>query len=181
MSRQPRSFQALNLAIITVSDKHTPATDSSGDLLAGLAQHEGHTVTERLVLPHNRYQLRADISRLIASAHIQVVIVNGGTGFSDHNVTIDAIKPLLDKEMIGFGEQFRHLSFLDIGSSSLQSQACAGLANGTLLCAIPGSEGACELAWQALIAPQIDARVGPCNTVAHLKNTDQSTCSGGRV
>lgn len=181
MSREPRSFQPINLAIITVSDKHTPATDSSGDLLAGLAQHEGHYVSERLVLPHNRYLLRADISRLIASTQVQVVIVNGGTGFADHNVTIDAIKPLLDKEMLGFGEQFRHLSFLDIGSSSLQSQACAGLANGTLICAIPGSEGACELAWQALIAPQIDARVGPCNSVAHLKNSQQTACSGERT
>ena len=170
-------FFPLNIAILTLSDRRSSSEDSSGDLIVKLAQDDGHTVRARALLKHNRYDIRACVSSWIASQDIQVIIINGGTGFSPGNCTPAAICPLLDQEVEGFGEQFRQLSFADIGSSSLQSRALAGLANGTLIVALPGSPGACRLAWQSLIAPQIDSRTGPCNFVAHLKNSPVTVCT----
>lgn len=169
-------FFPLQLAVLTLSDSRTQADDSSGDCLQQLAEMAGHRVCERALLPHNRYQIRALVSEWIASDHIQVIILNGGTGFSAGNCTPEAIRPLFDTEVEGFGELFRQLSFADIGSSSLQSRALAGIANGTLIFAIPGSGGACRQAWEHLIAPQLDSRTGPCNFVAHIKNSPQPAC-----
>lgn len=172
-----REFYPLTLALLTLSDTRTAADDSSGNLLAGLITSAGHQLITRNLLPHNRYQIRAVLSRWIASDDIQVVLINGGTGFSQGNCTVEAITPLFDQTVEGFGEQFRQLSFADIGSSSMQSRAIAGLANGTLIFAMPGSGGACQQAWHALIAPQLDSRTGPCNFVAHIKNSPQKSCT----
>ncbi|QQD23913.1 molybdenum cofactor biosynthesis protein B [Venatoribacter cucullus] len=174
--RQPAEFFPLNLAILTLSDSRTAATDSSGDALQQLAESAGHRVCERALLSHNRYAIRALVSQWIASERVQVVVLNGGTGFAAGNCTPEAIRPLFDTEVEGFGELFRQLSYADIGSSSLQSRALAGMANGTLLFAIPGSGGACRQAWEQLIAPQLDSRTGPCNFVAHIKNSPQPSC-----
>jgi len=171
-----KEFFRLNIAILTLSDHRTPAEDSSGNLLLALAQESGHTIRARALLKHNRYDIRACISDWIASQDIQVIIINGGTGFSEGNCTPEAIRPLFDAEVEGFGEQFRQLSFTDIGSSSMQSRALAGIANKTLIFAVPGSGGACRQAWEALIAPQLDSRTGPCNFVAHVKNSPVNTC-----
>lgn len=175
MSKE-KVFYPLTLAIMTVSDSRNKETDSSGDLLSEWAISAGHQVHERSVVPNNRYLIRAQLSQWIASETIQVVLINGGTGFAANNCTIEAINPLFDKEVPGFGEQFRALSFEDIGTSAMQSGASAGLANKTLIFAMPGSGGACKLAWQHLIESQIDSRVGPCNFVAHIKNSPQTAC-----
>jgi len=169
-------FYPLQLAVLTVSDSRTPETDSSGNLLCQLLQSAGHQLAARALLPNNKYQLRASLSQWIASDQIQVVLLNGGTGFAAGNCAVEAVTPLLDKPVPGFGELFRQLSFNELGSAALQSGALAGLANGTLIFAMPGSAAACTLAMQQLILPQLDGRTGPCNFVAHIKNTPTPSC-----
>ncbi len=163
-----KPFKPLNIAVVTFSDKRTRADDSTGDLLQKLMENDGHKVVEREVLSHDKYQIRALVSQWIAREDIQVVVTNGGTGFALDNVTQDALMPLLDSHIDGFGELFRQLSFADIGTSSVQSRAFAGLANRTLVAAVPGSGGAAQLAWDSLLGPQLDSRQGPCNFVGHL-------------
>lgn len=177
MSTKNRPFYPLKVAILTVSDRHTEATDSSGELLQNLILEAGHELLSRQISPSNRYAIRSVLSQWIASKEIQVVLINGGTGFAANNCTPEAISPLFDSEIEGFGEQFRALSFADIGTSAMQSRALAGLANGTLIFAMPGSSNACRLAWEQLICSQIDSRTGPCNFVAHIKNSPQGSCA----
>lgn len=167
-----KQFVPLSVALLTISDSRTASADSTGDWLAKALASEGHSLLSRTLCANNKYQIRAQVSEWIASKQIQVVLVNGGTGFAAGNCTVTALQPLFDQVVAGFGEQFRHLSFLDIGSSSMQSRAIAGLANGTLIFAMPGSGGAARLAWEKLIQPQLDARQGPCNFVAHLKQME---------
>ncbi|MEW5681957.1 MAG: molybdenum cofactor synthesis domain-containing protein [Pseudomonadota bacterium] len=162
-------FYPLNIAVLTVSDSRNTNYDSSGDLLCQLLQSADHQLVARSLLPNNKYQLRAALSQWIASDNIQVVLINGGTGFHHTNCTVEALTPLLDTPVPGFGELFRQLSFNQLGSAAMQSGALAGLANGTLLFAMPGSGGACTLAMQQLILPQLDSKTGPCNFVAHVK------------
>lgn len=169
-------FYPLNIAVLTVSDSRTSNTDSSGESLCQLLQTAGHQLAERALLPNNKYQIRAVLSQWIASDTIQVVLINGGTGYAMGNCTVEAITPLLDTSVPGFGELFRQLSFNELGSAALQSGALAGLANGTLLFAMPGSGGACTLAMQQLILPQLDGHTGPCNFVAHVKNSPSQSC-----
>jgi molybdopterin adenylyltransferase len=169
-------FQPLNIAVITVSDSRTSSNDSSGDLLCELLQSGGHYLAGRALVSNNKYQLRAVLSQWIASDTVQVVLLNGGTGYAAGNCTVDAVMPLLDTPVPGFGELFRQLSFTQLGSAALQSGALAGLANRTLLFAMPGSGGACTLAMRQLILPQLDGHTGPCNFVAHLKNSPTSSC-----
>ncbi len=156
-------FIPLRLCLLTVSDTRTLANDSSGDYLAQALGAEGHALHERLVLPDDRYQLRAVVSRWIADAAVDGVLVTGGTGFTGRDSTPEALAPLLDKEMPGFGELFRAISFEEIGTSSLQSRAFAGLANGTFVFCLPGSTSACRTAWEKIIRAQLDARTKPCN------------------
>jgi molybdopterin adenylyltransferase len=158
--------QPIRIALVTLSDTRTLATDTSGNWLAQAIVDAGHRVVERTLLSDDRYQLRAKLSAWIADAQVDVVICSGGTGFTGRDCTIEALQPLLDKEMPGFGEVFRHLSFAEIGSSSLQSRALAGVANGTFVFALPGSSGAVRLAWNELIALQLNSTTKPCNLVA---------------
>lgn len=158
----------LNLCVLTVSDSRTAAEDSSGDYLAAALAGDGHRLVERLLLPDDRYQLRAAVSRWIADDGVDGVLVTGGTGFTGRDSTPEALLPLLDKEMPGFGELFRAISFEEIGTSSLQSRAFAGLANRTFVFALPGSTSACRTAWEKIIRAQLDARTKPCN-LATLK------------
>lgn len=159
----PVDFIPLGLCVLTVSDTRTPAEDSSGDYLAQAIAEAGHAVLERALLPDDRYQLRALVSRWIAEPRVDGVLVTGGTGFTGRDSTPEALLPLLDKEMPGFGELFRALSFEEIGTSTLQSRAFAGLANGTFVFALPGSTSACRTAWEKIIRAQLDARTRPCN------------------
>ncbi|NUS37468.1 MAG: molybdenum cofactor biosynthesis protein B [Lysobacter sp.] len=156
-------FIPLRLCVLTVSDTRSLAADSSGDYLAQALTDAGHALVERALLPDDRYQLRALVSRWIADARVDGILVTGGTGFTGRDSTPEALLPLLDKQMPGFGELFRALSFTEIGTATLQSRAFAGLANGTFLFALPGSTPACRTAWERIIRAQLDARTQPCN------------------
>jgi molybdenum cofactor biosynthesis protein B len=159
---------ALNLCVLTVSDSRTPETDSSGDFLVAALKDAGHSLVERAIVPDDRYKLRALVSHWIADEGIDGILVTGGTGFTGRDSTPEALLPLLDKQMPGFGEMFRALSFEEIGTSTLQSRAFAGLANGTFIFCLPGSTSACRTAWEKLICAQLDARTKPCN-LANLR------------
>jgi len=156
-------FIALNIAVITVSDTRGEADDKSGALLAERVQQAGHQLREKAIVRDDIYQIRAIVSRLIADPNINAVVLTGGTGVTGRDGTPEAISVLLDKEIEGFGEIFRAISYQEIGSSSLQSRALAGVANGTYLFSLPGSSGACKTAWDNIIQAQLDIRTRPCN------------------
>lgn len=158
-----KSFQALGVAVLTVSDSRTVETDRSGALLLQRLSGAGHRAVDRRLVPDDRYAIRAVLSAWIADPRVEVVLSTGGTGLTGRDGTPEAVRPLLDKTIEGFGEMFRALSFEDIGTSTLQSRALAGVANGTFVFLLPGSSGACALAWDRLIAHQLDARTRPCN------------------
>lgn len=160
-----RSFIALNIAVMTVSDSRDEATDTSGRLLVDRLNSAGHTLAEKAILPDDVYAVRAKVATWIADSQVQVVITTGGTGLTGRDGTPEAVRPLLDKEIEGFGELFRVLSYEEIGTSTLQSRALAGVANGTYLFCLPGSKGACATGWDRLIQPQLDYRTRPCNLV----------------
>ena len=159
---------ALAIALLTVSDSRSLAEDRSGDALLQRLETAGHRLVERALVPDNRYQIRAVISRWIADPDVQVVISSGGTGLTGRDGTPEAVAPLLDKTIEGFGELFRVLSFETIGTSSLQSRCLAGVANGTVLFVLPGSLDAVQTAWDRLISAQLDPTTRPCNLVQLL-------------
>ena len=165
MSGTERSFLPLAIAVLTISDTRTEATDTSGQLLAGRVQAAGHRLLEKRIVPDDIYRIRAVVSAWIADANVNVVVTTGGTGVTGRDGTPEAIQPLLDKEIQGFGEMFRALSYEDVKSSTLQSRALAGVANGTYVFCLPGSNGACALGWDKLIVHQLDYRTRPCNLV----------------
>lgn len=156
-------FLPLNIAVLTVSDSRTADTDSSGALLVERLKTCGHELADRAIIRDDIYALRAQVSAWIAEAAVQVVITTGGTGVTGRDVTPEALTPLFDKPIEGFGELFRQLSFEDIGAATLQSRACAGMANGTLIFCLPGSTGACALGWDQILETQLDRRTRPCN------------------
>jgi molybdopterin adenylyltransferase len=153
----------LNLCVLTVSDSRTLQEDRSGDYLVAALTEAGHQVHARALLPDDRYRLRALVSHWIADPAVDGILVTGGTGFTGRDSTPEALLPLLDKEMPGFGELFRQISFEEIGTSSLQSRAFAGLANQTFVFCLPGSTSACRTGWEKIIRAQLDARTKPCN------------------
>ncbi|CAI8930861.1 molybdenum cofactor biosynthesis protein B [Pseudomonas donghuensis] len=163
------AFVPLNIAVLTVSDTRSFDTDTSGELLASRAVEMGHRLVARVLLKDDLYKIRAQVAGWIAEDDVQVVLITGGTGFTGRDSTPEAVACLFDKHIDGFGELFRALSILDIGTSTVQTRALAGLANGTLVCCLPGSTGACRTAWEGILAEQLDARHRPCNFVAHLK------------
>ena len=161
-------FLPLAIAVLTVSDSRTSTDDSSGDYLAAAIADAGHRLAARALLPDNRYRTRAQVAAWIADEAVDGILVTGGTGFTGRDSTPEALEPLLDKLMPGFGEMFRVLSYEEIGTSTLQSRAFAGLANATFVFCLPGSTSACRTAWEKLIRLQLDARTRPCN-LASLK------------
>lgn len=156
-------FIPLALCVLTVSDTRGADSDSSGDYLVEALQADGHRLAGRALLRDDKYRLRAQVSAWIADETVDGILVTGGTGFTGRDSTPEALLPLLDKQMPGFGELFRTISFDEIGTSSLQSRAFAGLANGTFVFALPGSTSACRTAWEGIIRAQLDARTRPCN------------------
>ena len=156
-------FRPLRLAILTVSDSRDEAGDTSGRLLRERAEAAEHEVVAREIVRDDIYQLRAVFSRWIADPEIEVILSTGGTGVTGRDSTPEAIAPLLDKQVEGFGELFRQVSFEEIGASTLQSRALGGLANGTFIFCLPGSTGACRTAWDRILQPQLDIRTRPCN------------------
>lgn len=164
-----RHFQPLNIAVLTISDTRSFETDTSGQTLADLLQTAGHVLIDRGLVKDDIYQIRAQVSQWIAAPEVQVVLMTGGTGFTPRDNTPQAVLPLLDKQVDGFGELFRQVSLAEIGMSSLQSRALAGMSNGVLVCCLPGSPGACRTGWDQILAGQLDSRTGPCNFTPHLK------------
>lgn len=160
---------AVNAAVVTVSDTRQEDTDTSGRYLKEQLESVGHRVVSKVIVKDDLYKLRALIAGLIADAEVQVVVVTGGTGFTQRDNTVNAVTPLLDKTIDGFGEVFRYLSYQEIGSSTIQSRAFAGISNDTLIFCLPGSTGACRTAWNGLIAQQLDSRHKPCHFVDKLK------------
>lgn len=158
-----KQFLPLNLAVLTVSDTRTEDNDTSGQALVARLQEAGHRLADKRIVADDVYEIRAVVSRWIADPAVQVVITTGGTGVTGRDGTPEALKVLFDKTLEGFGEIFRAISFTEIGTSSLQSRALAGVANGTYLFCLPGSTGACRTAWDRLIKEQLDSRSRPCN------------------
>ena len=158
-----REFQPLSIAVLTVSDTRTPASDKSGALLVERLKQAGHREAAREIVPDDIYRIRAVVSAWIADPDINAVITTGGTGVTGRDGTPEAVQPLLDKALEGFGEVFRHLSWGEIGTSTIQSRALAGVANGTYVFCLPGSSHACATGWDRLIAQQLDIRTRPCN------------------
>ncbi len=156
-------FVPLRLCVLTVSDTRTPENDTSGDYLVLALGQAGHRLHDRRIVRDDKYRMRAIVSQWIADAEVHGILVTGGTGFTGRDSTPEAIAPLLDKTMPGFGELFRALSFDEIGTSTLQSRAFAGLANETFVFCLPGSTSACRTAWEKIIQAQLDARTRPCN------------------
>ena len=158
-------FVALNIAVLTVSDTRTLDTDTSGQTLVDRLEAVGHRLQARAIVKDDVYQLRAQVSAWIADPQVHVILSTGGTGFSHRDSTPEALQPLFDKQVEGFGELFRSLSFEEIGTSTIQSRATGGLANATFIFVLPGSPGACKDAWDGILKAQLDYRHMPCNFV----------------
>ena len=156
-------FIPLRIAVITISDSRTPDNDTSGDYLAESLQAEGHKLTYRQIVKDDKYVLRAAFSALIINDEVDIIISTGSTGLTGRDIAPEALEPLFDKAIEGFGELFRATSIPDIGAATIQSRAFAGLANGTVIFCMPGSPNACRTAWEEVIKPQLDARTRPCN------------------
>ncbi|WP_069385067.1 molybdenum cofactor biosynthesis protein B [Halomonas caseinilytica] len=169
-------FVPLNIAVLTVSDTRGFDRDGSGDLLCSRLIDAGHWLGDRCIVADDIYRIRAVVSEWIARDGIHAVLVNGGTGYTPRDTTPEALTPLFDKIIDGFGELFRQISQADIGASTIQSRAVGGVANRTLMFALPGSPKACATAWDGILASQLDARTRPCNFVAMVL-PDASPCA----
>ena len=163
MATKSDSFLPLNIAVLTISDSRTLETDDSGALLAERIERTGHRLHQRRLEPDHRYRIRAVVSEWIADEGVDAIITTGGTGLTGRDGTPEAVEPLLDKQIEGFGEMFRVLSYEDIGTSTLQSRCLAGLANGVFIFCLPGSRNAVATGWDKLIEAQLDTRTRPCN------------------
>lgn len=176
MSHIKKQFIPLAVAVLTVSDTRNQNTDTSGEYLDTSASASGHNVVCREIVIDDIYQIRAKASNFIADQTIQVVLITGGTGFSNRDSTPEALMPLFDKQVEGFGELFRQLSFREIGTATIQSRAIAGMANDTAIFCMPGSTKACRTAWDGIIQQQLDSTHDPCNFVPHLKQSWLPEC-----
>lgn len=162
------TFAPLNIAVLTVSDTRSLADDTSGQLLVDELTAAGHRLAARAIIVDDKYKVRAQVAQWIADEAVDVVLSTGGTGFSGRDSTPEAVLPLFDKVIDGFGELFRYLSLQDIGTSTIQSRAVAGFANSTVVFAMPGSTGACRMAWDGILKEQLNSQHRPCNFVAVL-------------
>ncbi len=158
-------FTPLAIAVLTVSDSRTEADDASGRTLVERLTAAGHHLAARAIVTDDIYRIRAVVSGWIADPAVNIVLITGGTGMTGRDSTPEAIRPLLDKGIDGFGELFRMLSWEEIGASTLQSRALGGLANATFIFCLPGSTGACRTGWDRILQVQLDARTRPCNLV----------------
>ena len=161
-------FLTLNIAVVTVSDTRTEENDTSGEYLQKELISAGHRLAEKHICKDDVYRLRALVANLIADVSIHAILVTGGTGFTLRDNTVVAIKPLFDSSIDGYGELFRALSYQEIGSSTIQSRAFAGLSNDTVVFCMPGSTGACKTAWKGIIAEQLNSQHNPCNFVGKI-------------
>ena len=169
MGHAHAEFMPASIAVLTVSDTRTEENDTSGQYLVEAALVAGHRLADKRIVKDDVYQLRAVVSQWIADPSVQAILVTGGTGFTSRDSTPEALRPLFDKEVEGFGELFRQISYQEIGTSTIQSRALAGFANHTAIFVMPGSTGACRTAWEKIIAAQLGARHRPCNFMPHLQ------------
>ncbi|MBR9910977.1 MAG: molybdenum cofactor biosynthesis protein B [Gammaproteobacteria bacterium] len=167
-----KAFTPLNLAVLTVSDTRNEDTDTSGHLLRDALLEAGHHYYDHCIVVDDIYQIRAVVSRWIADSEVQGIIITGGTGFHGRDSTPEAVTPLFDKVIDGFGELFRQVSYEQIGSSTIQSRCVGGLANNTVIFCLPGSNNACQTGWDLILKPQLDSRQKPCNFVALISRQD---------
>lgn len=165
---ESRPFIPVHIAVLTISDTRTEADDSSGRLLIERATKAGHHVVARRIIPDEQARIEAALRELIADPKVDIVLATGGTGVTGRDVTPEAFRAVIEKDIPGFGELFRYLSYASIGTSTIQSRALAGVAQGTYLFALPGSTGACRDAWDQILAFQLDNRYRPCNFVELL-------------
>ena len=175
-------FIPVNIAVLTVSDTRTEENDTPGKVLVEGLQSAGHQLADKKITHDDLYQIRAIVSQWIASTDVEAILITGGTGFAKRDITPEAIAPLLDKQVDGFGELFRHISYQDIGTSTIQSRAIAGLANETVIFCMPGSTNACRTAWEGIIADQLNSTYKPCNYVKQItahRQTDAECESRG--
>ncbi|GGC69699.1 molybdenum cofactor biosynthesis protein B [Marinobacter halophilus] len=156
-------LKPLNIAILTVSDTRGADEDTSGQFLEDSVTEAGHRLVSRRIIPDDIYLVRALLSQWVADQDVHAVIITGGTGFHERDSTPEAVGPLLDKTIEGFGEEFRRLSASEIGTSTIQSRAFGGMANHTVIFCLPGSTGACRTGWNGILKAQLDSRHGPCN------------------
>ncbi|MDF3917466.1 molybdenum cofactor biosynthesis protein B [Salinicola salarius] len=168
----------LSIAVLTISDTRDESSDRSGQALVDALEAAGHRLAEKRIVPDDVYRIRAVVAGWIADDDVQVVLTTGGTGFTGRDSTPEAIAPLLDKRIEGFGELFRQLSFEEIGSSTVQSRCLGGLSNATVIFCLPGSTGACRTGWDRILKEQLDSRHRPCN-FANLVIPERGTHSHG--
>jgi molybdenum cofactor biosynthesis protein B len=178
--KKKQAFKPLNIAVHTVSDSRDESTDTSGQALVQRLQKAGHKLADKKITKDDIFHIRAVVSNWIHRDDVNVVLITGGTGFTIRDNTPQAVRPLLVKMVDGFGELFRQISYQEIGTSTVQSRALAGISNGTLVVCMPGSPNACKTAWDKILLEQLDASHRPCNFVEHLQNASQgevvSTC-----
>ncbi|CAM3043704.1 molybdenum cofactor biosynthesis protein B [Vibrio rarus] len=168
MGHAHNDFTPANIAVLTVSDTRTEETDTSGGYLAEQIIQTGHNLADKQIVIDDVYKIRAIVSKWIADENIEAILLTGGTGFTARDFTPEALSPLFDKEVEGFGELFRAVSYEEIGTSTIQSRALGGFANRTVILAMPGSTGACRTAWTRIIKDQLDSRHKPCNFMPHI-------------
>ena len=175
---ESRPFIPVRIAVLTVSDTRTPEDDKSGNTLVEMITEAGHEVAARTIVKDDVAQIRAKVQGWIADPAIDVVITTGGTGFTGRDVTPEAVQPLFEKVIDGFSIVFHMISFQKIETSTIQSRACGGVANGTYIFCLPGSPGACKDAWTGILKWQLDNRHRPCNFVEIMPRLEEHRREG---
>ena len=168
MSINTSQRRFVNVAVLTISDTRSFETDTSGSWLQQAIKADGHHLLDRKIVIDDVYQMRAIVSNWIANSEVEVVITTGGTGFTGRDSTPEALAPIFDKHIEGFGQLFRQLSYDEIGTSTIQSRCLAGLANNTAIFCLPGSTGACKTGWNGILRQQLNSTFEPCNFVQHV-------------
>ena len=180
MTKDPRAFLPAGIAVITISDTRTTADDKSGDTLVARITEAGHTLAGRMIVKDDVRQIRAAVRKLVKRKDVDVIISTGGTGLTGRDVTVEAMRPLFDKEIEGFGVVFHMISFQKIKTSTIQSRATAGVVGGTYVFCLPGSPGACRDGWDEILVHQLDYRHHPCNFIEIMPRLEEHLRRGGK-
>ena len=180
MTKDPRAFLPAGIAVITISDTRTTADDKSGDTLVARITEAGHTLAGRMILKDDVRQIRAAVRKLVKRKDVDVILTTGGTGLTGRDVTVEAMRPLFDKEIEGFGVVFHMISFQKIKTSTIQSRATAGVVGGTYVFCLPGSPGACRDGWDEILVHQLDYRHHPCNFIEIMPRLEEHLRRGGK-
>jgi len=177
---ETKPFVAVRIAVLTVSDTRTHENDTSGDTLVERLTTAGHALADRALIPDDAERIHAQLKTWIAKTDVDAIITTGGTGLTGRDVTVEAMRPLFEKEIDGFSALFHQISFEKVGTSTIQSRACAGVAGGTFLFALPGSTGAVKDGWDGILKWQLDSRHRPCNFVEIMPRLQEHLAPGQR-